>query len=179
MNNRYFLTIIGLLIMLSFIGIILTNISSESETVELGWNMFEYGSRIGGFVGLIMLLSKGTFIKTKYYKIAQGIISFVIIGALLKIMHWTEYANLIVITGLIGIAMCYFLHFSKKPIKKRLDYLKLLWVFVSYSFAILGFLHIINRDYAEIGNYLLWLTIIDFAITGQKNGTIFKKIASS
>ena len=179
MNNRLFLSIIGLVILTSFIGIILTNISSESETIELGWNMFDYGMRIGSFVGLIMLLSNGTFIKTKYFKIAQGIISFVIIGALLKIMHWTEYANLIIIVGLIGIAICYFLHFSKKPIKKRLDYLKLLWVIVSYTFAILGFLHLINRDYAEIGNYLLWLTIIDFAITGQKNGTIFKKITSS
>lgn len=175
MNNRLFLTIIGLVILSSFTGIILTNISSESETVELGWNMFDYGMRIGSFVGVIMLLSNGTFIKTKYFKIAKGIISFVIIGALLKIMHWTEYANHIIILGLIGIVICYFLHFSEKPIKIRLDYLKLLWLIVSYTFAILGFLHLINKDYAEIGNYTLWLTIIDFAITGQKNGTIFKK----
>jgi hypothetical protein len=175
MNNQYFLTIIGFVILTSLIGITLTNISSESKTVELGWNMFDFGMRIGSFVGLIMLLINGTFIKTKYFKIVQGIISFVIIGALLKIMHWTDYANLIIIVGLIGIAICYFLHFSKKLIKKRLDYLKLLWVIVSYTFTILVFLHLINRDYAEIGNYLLWLIMIDFAITGQKNGTIFKK----
>ena len=137
--------------------------------------MFDYGMRIGSFVGLIMLLLNGTFIKTKYFKIAQGMIAIIIIGTLLKIMHWTRYANLIIVVGLIGIALSYFLHFAKKPIKKRLDYLKLLWIIISYTFAILILLRLISRDYAEFGNYLLWLTIIDFAITGQKNGTIFKK----
>ena len=175
MNNKSFLIIIGVSILLAFIGITLTNIASENEMIELGSKMFDYGIRIGSFVGLIMLLINGTFIKTKYFKITQGLIAFIIIGALLKIMHWTEYANHIIIFGLIGIAILYFLHFSKKPIKNRLDYLKLIWVFVSYTVAILGFLHLINRDYKELGNYILWLTIIDFAITGQKKGTIFKK----
>ena len=174
-NNRYFLIIIGLVIIISFIGIILTNTASESETIGLGWNMFDYGIRIGSFVGLIMLLLNGTFIKTKYFKIAQGIVVVIIIGVLLKIMHWTIYVNLVIVMGLIGIVLSYFLHFAKKPFKIRLDYLKLLWIIVSHAFAILILLRLIRRDYAEFGNYLLWLTIIDFAITGQKNGTIFKK----
>ncbi|WP_299315995.1 hypothetical protein [uncultured Aquimarina sp.] len=175
MNNRLFLIIIGLGILSAFIGIIMTNLASEYEMIDLGWNLFDYGLRIGGFIGFFMLLSNGTFIKTKYFKIAQGIFAIVIIGVLLKIMHWTAYANHIIVVGLIGIATSYLLSFLKKPIKKRLDYLKLIWVITSYSCGILAFLHLIKREYAELGTYVLWLTIIDFAITGLKNGTIFKE----
>ncbi len=174
MTNRAFLIIIGLAILVAFIGMIMTNIASDYATISLAWDMFDYGLRIGGFTGFIMLLINGTFIKTKYFRIAQGLFAFVVIGALLKILHWTSYSDLIIIVGVIGIALVYFFSFYKKPIKKRLDYLKLVWVLANYTFAILVFQHLIRREYTEVGNYLLWLVIIDFAVTGLKNKTLFR-----
>lgn len=165
MNKRYFLIFIGFLVIISFFGIILANISSDFETVELGWNIFDYGRIIAEIFSLIFLLLNGTFIKTKYFKFTKGIISIILIGTLLKIMHWTEYADQIINVGFIGIVFCYFLHFSKKPIKKRLDYLKILWVFVSYSSKILTSLDLINSYFILIGSIILLLTIIEFALT--------------
>ncbi|GHC65741.1 GldL-related protein [Ulvibacter litoralis] len=175
MRNKLLLILIGLGILTVFIGIIVANITTDYETMDLGWILFDYGLWISGILGFILLVSNGTFIRTKYFKITQGIIAFIIIGALLKILHWTSYANLIIICGLIGIMIVYFLSFTKKPIKSRLDYLKLLWVLVSYTLGILSFLHLIRRDLTELSNYILWLAIFDFAVSGLKNGTIFRK----
>ncbi|MES2575249.1 MAG: hypothetical protein V4572_09925 [Bacteroidota bacterium] len=174
MNNRIFLIIIGIGILSSFIGITLTYTSSDYETIELGRTTFDYGLRISSLIGLIMLLYNGTFVNTKYFKIVQVIVALVIVGALLRIMHWIPYTDHIIIIGLIGIAISYFLSFLNKPIKKRLDYLKLTWVITTYTLASLILLHLINREYSELGTYILWLTIIDFAVTGQKNRTIFQ-----
>ena len=179
MNKRYFLIFIGSLVLISFFGIILANISAEIETVELGWNIFDYGRIIAEIFSLIFLLLNGTFIKTKYFKWTKGIISIIIIGALLKIMHWTKYGNHIIIVGLIGIAFCYFLHFSKKPIKKRLDYLKILWVLVSYSLKILTSLDLINSYFTLIGSVILLLTVIEFALTEKTKQYKTQKIAST
>lgn len=175
MRNKLFLILIGIGVLTAFIGIITTNVSNEYETMDLGWNIFDYGLWISGILGFLLLISNGTFIKTKYFKITQGLIPFIIIGALLKILHWTSYDDYIIILGLIGIMIVYFFSFTKKPIKKRLDYLKLIWVIVSYTLGILSFLHLIKRDLTELGNYILWLAVIDFAVSGLKNGTIFRE----
>ncbi|CAL2107597.1 conserved membrane hypothetical protein [Tenacibaculum sp. 190524A02b] len=175
MNNRQFLISISLGVLSSFIGVIMTNMSSEEEMINLGWNMFDYGIRIGTFLGIIMLLSNGTFIKTKYFKISQGVFSLVIIGALFKIMHWTIYANHIIVTGLIVIMILYILSFLEKPIKKRIDYLKLIWVIINYVFGILVFLKFLKREYLVLGTFIIWLIIIEFLIIGLKNRTILKK----
>ncbi|CAL2081464.1 conserved membrane protein of unknown function [Tenacibaculum sp. 190524A02b] len=175
MNNRQFLISISLGVLSSFIGVIMTNMSSEEEMINLGWNMFDYGIRIGTFLGIIMLLSNGTFIKTKYFKISQGVFSLVIIGALFKIMHWTIYANHIIVTGLVVIMILYILSFLEKTIKKRLDYLKLIWVIINYVFGILVFLKFLKREYLVLGTFIIWLIIIEFLIIGLKNRTILKK----
>jgi len=174
MSNRAYLTITGISILVAFIGILLFNFSDELNTVERGWSMFDYGLRIGAFSGLVLMITNGTFIKTRYFKIAQGCIAIIIIGALLKILHWTTYANLIFVVGLLGIMTSYILSFIKKPIKKRLDYLKLLWVIVSYISGILVFLHIVSRDYSEIGTYIFWLVLIDFCYANLRNGKLLK-----
>ena len=173
MRNKLLLILIGLGILTAFIGIIVEYVTTDFETAELGLSLFDFGLWISGTLGFLLLVLNGTFIKTKYFKIAQGIIAIIIIGALLKILHWTSYANLIIIGGLIGIMVLYFLSFVKKPIKKRLDYLKLIWVIVSYTLGILSFLHLIKRDLTEISNYILWLAVIDFAVSGLKSGKLF------
>ncbi len=173
MSNRIFLIIIGLSILTAFIGIILANTASENETIQLGSQMFDYGMRIGSFVGLILLMVNGTFVNTIYFKIVLGLNTYVIIGVLIKIMHWS-YADFILISGMISIASLYSFYFFKKPRKTRLDYFKLIWVFVSYTSVILGLMNMIELEFTKISNYLLWLAIIDFAVTKKKNGTLFK-----
>ena len=170
------LILIGIGILTAFIGILTANITSDYETMDFGWSLFDYGLWISGILGFVLLVLNGTFIKTKYFKITQGLIALIIIGALLKILHWTSFADYIIIGGLIGIMIAYTLSFTKKPIKKRLDYLKLIWVIASYTLGILSFLHLISRDLIEVSNYILWLAVIDFAVSRLKNGTIFRKV---
>ena len=165
----------GLGILTAFIGVILTNVTDDYENMDLGLRLFDYGLWISGILGFILLIVNGTFIKTKYFKIVQGLIALIIIGALLKILHWTSVADNIIIVSLIGIVFVYTLSFMKKPIKKRLDYLKLFWVIVSYTLGILSFLHLVRRDLTEVSNYILWLAVIDFAVSELKNGTMFRE----
>lgn len=127
--------------------------------------MFVNGLRIGGVIGFSLLLSNGTFIKTKYFKIALVIFAIVIIGVLLKILHWIPYANYIITLGISGVVITYFLSFLKKQTKKQLDYLKLIWVIVGFTISILGFSHFLKGEYEGLGIYILWVLIIDFVVT--------------
>jgi len=177
MNNLVLVLIIGGSLLCALVGGALIDAASAPETINLGWDLFDYGLRIGGLAGLFLLVKNGTFQKTKYFKIAQVISAVVIIGALFKIQHW-PFANGIVIIGLTGIAITYFVSFLKKPVKQRLDYLKITWVILNNALAVLTFLHLIKDDYAVMGNALLWGIIIDFVFTSWRNGTLFAKKAA-
>ncbi|WP_299106993.1 hypothetical protein [uncultured Tenacibaculum sp.] len=169
MNNKLFIVLISLLVLTGLIGFSITLFSKELDIVNLGQTMFHFGFMIGAILGGIMLLVNGTFVKTKYFRFAKGFFSIVIIGALIRIMHWSSYANILISLGLIGIMTSYFVSFLKKPIKKRLDYLKLTWVIVSYTLVILSLLHLIKKEYTNFGSYLLWLTILDFIVVQVKS----------
>lgn len=117
--------IIIMLLLLALTGRLLTVLSSDYELVETGSIMENFCLNVAYVAGWVLMLSKGTFVKTKYFKITQGLMSIVIIGALLKIMHWTIYADYLIVFGLLGILIAYSISYYKKPIKKRLDYLKL------------------------------------------------------
>jgi len=169
MKNKILLTTIGLGLLSALIGIIIVNLTSDYQIMDLGWNMFDYGIWVGLVSGFILLLINGTFIKTRFFKISQGFFALILIGAVLKILHWTTYSNLIMIIGIIGIIISYLLSFLKKPIKKRLDYIKLSWVIVGYTLSILSLMRIIRLELTELSNYILWLAIIEFSIIELKN----------
>jgi len=61
--------------------------------VENGRSMYFYGLRIGGMTGLILMLTNGTFIGTKNFKVAQAGVAIVVVGINLKILHWTAFAS--------------------------------------------------------------------------------------
>ena len=124
-----------------------------------------------------MLVLHGTFIKTKYFRIFKGIMAIVIIGALIKILHWEFQGvngNNILTVGFIGIMVTYLFSFLNKPIKNRLDFLKLAWVISSYSVGILIFLHMIRRDYQIIPSIIMWVAILDYLIMQKKKGKLFE-----
>ena len=167
-NFNYIVVILIALVvaLASFISLIFTkNINAEV------W--FDRSFWIGGISGLLMLLRNGTFIKTRYYKYLLGLISIIIIGALFKIMHW-PFGNLTLSTGLICIIIVYFFSFLNKPIKKRLDFIKLIWVTISYSTSVLILFRIISKEYQILASAILWIMIIDYSISEYKKGTLFK-----
>ena len=168
-NNLPYITIIGLGLIVALVGFLTSNLTNNYN-VE---NWTYTGLWISELAGFFMLLINGTFIKTKYFRILKGVIAIIIIGALFKIMHW-EYNSLILITGFIGIILTYFFSFINKPIKKRLDYLKLAWVIVAYTNGILTYLHIIGDEYQILSSSLMWLAIIDYLKIQKGKGKLFE-----
>ncbi|WP_271784604.1 hypothetical protein [Aquimarina algiphila] len=123
-------------------------------------------------VGFFMLLFNGTFIKTRYFKMVLGVMAVLLLGTVITIMHW-PFHKPIIVGCFVSILIIYILSFFKKPIYKRLDYLKLGWVIVWYTGAILDYLHIINDDYRVLTTVLMILAILDFVKIKMQNKTLF------
>ncbi|GAA3594669.1 hypothetical protein Q4Q39_07000 [Flavivirga amylovorans] len=156
-KNYNYVSIIIIGLVIALIGFLVSKFT-YSPDAEF-WA--DIGLIISEFTGFIMLIRNGTFIRTKYFRIFKGVFAIIIIGALSKIMHW-QYNNVIMIIGFVLAVLVYFFSFLNKPIKKRLDYLKLIWVIVAYSGAILRFLHVINDEYQIMSSAIMWLAIIDY-----------------
>ncbi|WP_299242218.1 hypothetical protein [uncultured Aquimarina sp.] len=88
-------------------------------------------------------------------------------------MHWS-FGNPILVGGCIGIVISYLIHFLKKPIKKRIDYLKMVWVIVLYIGSALRLYHIIPRDYRILTTVLMILALMDYMLPKIKNKTLFE-----
>lgn len=114
------------------------------------------------FSGILFLLYNGTFIKTKYFNYAKIFISIMIISALFRIMHWEGFQVLSLIS-ITGVIVVYYLSFSKKPIKKILDYLKLFWVVLYYSLTILKLNHLIKSELLLIPEIIVVLALVEYA----------------
>lgn len=123
--------------------------------------------------GMFLLLRNGTFLKTRYSRIAMGLTALMIIGALFKIMHWS-FQNILLLIGCIGIVFSYLLYFVQKPIKKRLDYLKLAWVVIKYVGALFAINHIITTEYQILTLVLMILALMDYMLPKIKNKTLFE-----
>lgn len=165
--NYVAIIIIGLVIAL--ISFIVSKIKYSADA-EFWTNI---GLTISEFAGFIMLIRNGTFIRTKYFKIFKGVIAIIIIGALAKIMHW-QFDDVLIIIGFVLAILIYSLSFLNKPIKKRLDYLKLLWGIIAYSGAVLKFLHIISIDYQILSSAIMWLAIIDYMKIEREKRRLFE-----
>ncbi len=131
------------------------------NALENGTKLAEIGLATVSLVGFFLLFLNGTFIDSIYFKRMKGVMAIVIVGALLKILH-LKFANELISIGIFGIIIIYFFSFLNKPIKRRLDYLKLAWVIVSYTGALLVILHYINRDYQILSSAIMWLAIIEY-----------------
>lgn len=174
MQNKIYLSIITTGILATILGVLLFLISEDITRIRLATNLYNFGLWGSQLAGIIMLLTNGTFIKTKYFKMLKAALAVLFIGILFKLTHWKPNGNYIISLSFIGIIIVYFLSFLKKPIKTRLDYLKLSWVVVSYTLGILNFLHVIPRGLSGIGAIILWMAIIDFTVVGLKRKTIFR-----
>ncbi|AXP82930.1 hypothetical protein CJ739_3871 [Mariniflexile rhizosphaerae] len=167
-KNFYYIAIIGIGLVIALIGFLISQFNDNPDTEF--WTQLGLG--ISEFIGFLMLLFNGTFIKTRYFKIAKLFIAIILIAALLRILHW-EYNRLIMTVGFIGIVITYTLSFLNKPIKKRLDFLKLFWVFAAYTNGLLTYLHIISDEYQIISSAIMWLAIIDYMKNEREKGRLF------
>ncbi len=167
-NNLPYITIIGIGLIIALVGFLTSQLTDNYDAEN--WTYI--GLWISELTGFFMLLLNGTFIKSKYFRILKGVIAIIIIGALFRILHW-EYNRLIMTIGFIGIMLTYFFSFLNKPIKKRLDYLKLVWVIVAYTNAIFTYLHIIGDEYQVLSSAIMWLAIIDYMKTERQKRRLF------
>lgn len=96
---------------------------------------FEAG-RLGG---IILFTINFSFLKARpYIQLILGFLCLIIIGMLFKASHW-PYSKIIFYIGLYGIPITYIIKFIRKQSKKRLDFLKVMWVlsiFVKITFSI-------------------------------------------
>ena len=172
-NNFYYIIIIIIGLVITLFALISTFVTDNPEAE----NWLYRGLKIVEIAGFFMLVMNGTFIKTKYFRILKGIIAIILIGALVKILHWEFHGingNLILTIAFLGIMTTYFFSFLNKPLKKRLDFLKLVWVLTRYSIGILIFLHILGREYDIIPSIIIWLAILDYCIGEYKNKRLFE-----
>jgi len=169
MSSNQILTILIILgVLMSLASLALSSFAYSSQSDFL----FSIGIWLIEIPGMLLLLQNGSFLKTRYSRIAMGLIALVIIGALFKIMHW-PYNSVLLWIGCIGIVASYFFHFMKKPIKKRLDYLKLAWVSGMYMGALLRLYHYIPADYRILTVVVMILALLEYMRPKIKNKTLF------
>ncbi|WP_299221889.1 hypothetical protein [uncultured Aquimarina sp.] len=169
LSNQTLTILIILGVLMSLTGLFLstfTYVSNSDFLLTAGLWLIEVP-------GMFLLLLNGSFLKTKYSRIVMGLLAFMMVGGAFMIMHW-PYGRLILVGGCIGIVISYLIHFLKKPIKKRIDYLKLVWVIVLYIGAALRLYHIIPRDYRILTTVLMILTLMDYILPKIKNKTLFE-----
>ena len=100
--------------------------------------MLETVLSIINLTGALYLLQSGQFFKTKFFKIASLFIAAYIIGILFKITHFV-FANELITISSVAILLLYVKYFTTKPVKNRLEYLKLAWVVSISGLALSGF----------------------------------------
>ncbi len=172
MSNRFFIIFISISLLIAVIGLMIKIFASEASVHEFGLKMFEYGLNISTICGLILLAVNGSFILSKFFDIAKGLLLIIMLGLFLRLNHWTSYANAVMVTGIASILVCYLIHFLKKDKKKRLDLLKLIWVIVHLLHIISSVLSLEKELYLDISYYLLWILIIYFIVSSTRNKTL-------
>lgn len=161
MKEQRIIKIIGLCLVIALIGLIL-DLTKVYES--LGYFMLNLGLLIGEIMGLIILIRHSTLTKTRYWKVTQFSIGIVLIGMMFKILHLPG-ANLVLIAAVLAIGQTYTVRFIKKPLKKRLDILKWLWLIGASIVASLILLNLISKEWIFLVTGLFWLIFLDFLIT--------------
>ncbi len=162
--------------LLFLIGILLTTAlifyAFPSETTN--GSLVETFLTIAQILTLVLLVQNGTFIKTVFYKITLVGLGLLTIGSLFKIRHWPGAKELF-ITSFALILGSYGFHFIKKVSKKRLDWLKMIWVLVRIAGSFLTIFHLpYGREILYISQVIFSLTLVDFVYSGVKSHTLFK-----
>ena len=166
-TNKTAIIIVGLLVI---IGVTI-EIINDFHLIKLPdvINIFEYIGKIGG---IVLLLSKGTFIKNRTLGSWVSLcFAVIIVGALFKIMHW-QSASVLLVVGLLGVPLFYAIHFYQKKTKTLLDILKLLWLTSISISKIIAFLHLPYRNQVSLLEIVLFLIMFAFFVYEQRKNLV-------
>ena len=123
--------------------------------------MLETVLSIINLTGALYLLKSGQFFRTKYFKIAALFISAYLIGLLFKITHFV-FANELITISSVAILLLYAKYFTTKPVKNRLEYLKLVWVVSTFGISLIRILHLTILDLHIIPPVIMSFIILEF-----------------
>lgn len=170
MTERAFSQIIGVLLILGILGDFLTycNIDRFNNVSPI----------IGGFgriAGLILIISKGSLIKSKsLFKITFILLIFILIGLLMKIL-FLPFAGFVFFTGITGFWLIYNYHFYKKLRKGILDIIKLVWLTILLTAITFQIYHYpFNKELISIANIVFLVMYFYFLLNLIKSGNSAK-----
>lgn len=116
----------------------------------------------------ITLMVRYSNIRTTYYwRLVLISFSISLIGILAKLQHW-YWSRTVLLIGISGIVISYLIRFIRKPIKLRLDYLKILTVTSFLTYYYCQQIHILPNGYAIICWIFLLITIYEFSFQFDK-----------
>jgi hypothetical protein len=170
MLNKFLLFAIIVLLCLALAGVL-----THSESVLTAYS--------GGFLtvatdmAILMLLVNGTFISSRYSKVAFAFILLVIIGIIFKILHLPG-ADQLLLFSYPALWLVYFIHFLSKKPKTLLDVLKVLTLLFFLIKPLLSSLRLISIESREvllwINHLFLWSTFLYFMVTKYREKILFK-----
>ena len=166
MKNRFFLTGILLGIILCFVSIIPLIPTNQD------YSLLEIGLGVLNLSGVVLLVSNGTFIKSRAFRFSFIAVALLILGSLFKLMHW-PYGDYIFIIGSLFFLVQYSIWFVKKPVCIFLDYLKISWLYVTTFSALIIIFQWSQYNFSLLAYAILWVAIIEFCRTEFKKGTLF------
>jgi uncharacterized membrane protein YjjP (DUF1212 family) len=155
------------LLIFLFLGVLIVNI-----LIVLGIGSFEgraFVMTVVELAGVALLLKNGKFAYTKYARWVNAVFAVVIIGALFKTMHWPG-ADVILIAGLMGFPILYFVYFSIEKREASLQsLLKLVLVSIMFILPLFKIMHWPHVFELQIANDILFvLTLAVFIVPNFK-----------
>ena len=90
---------------------------------------------------------------------------------LFKVLHW-PFGNVMIGLGLVTFLGSYTIHFSKKPSKNAIDFLKVVWVACYSLISFNSIFHLFKLDFKQAPSLLFLILILYYLKTHYLN---FKK----
>jgi len=162
MQTKYWVALILFCVLIELIGFGIASFNGYGTKMGL---VVEYSEKLATLTAFLMLLSKGTLIRTVYFKWILLLSIGAIIGISFKLMHW-PYANEILTLSILTIVGIYTVHFWKKPKKRFIDTFKWFWMVLFSTFKILVFCHWIPRGKGPMvfATGLFWVMVVIFVL---------------
>lgn len=111
------------------------------------------------------LLYQGTFFRSKLWRWMNIAIPLIMIGAVLKIMHWpgSSYA---ILAGFTTVCVIYSIHFFRKNSKRLYDVALYCWALSTMVVSQLVFFHLVRKDVIDfIPSIAYGFTLIAFFLS--------------
>lgn len=165
MKHKFYIILIIISLLIAGLGLILNMLNPNDQIGELTLNL-AYGSAY--LLGLILLVLKGTTIKTSY-RLVLILFSYIwILGLSFKILHFPG-ANLMNILSTLGIILTYTIRFIFKTGKIFLDIIKVLWVMTFFIGTASIILHLNFNWIIYLAYGIFWIMLILFLIRKQEH----------